>query len=93
MFRICLVRCSSRRMAPTLTVSRDGTACVPITNQVTSSSSRTWKDRIIRPLTEEEENYEILRVQKNAKTNLKMKGKQSVQVSRRNSSHNSYDQI
>jgi hypothetical protein len=88
MFRICLVRCSSRRMAPTLTVSRDGTACVPITNQVTSSSSR-----IIRPLTEEEENYEILRVQKNAKTNLKMKGKQSVQVSRRNSSHNSYDQI
>ena len=95
MLRIGLVRLNGgRRMAPTLTVS-SSTSCneQPMKMHV-EKFARTWKDRIVRPLTEEEENYELLKVQKNARSNLKLKGKQSIQLTRKSTrQYNSYDQI
>ena len=49
--------------------------------QVETSAAR--KERIVRPLTDEEENYELFRVRKNAGSNLRIKGKQSIQTSRK----------
>ena len=81
-------------MAPTMTVPVQPAMSSEPSSATMAVISRTWRDRVIRPITEEEENYELLRVQRNAKSNLKMKGKQSVQLSRRNGkSYNSYDQI
>lgn len=75
-------------MAPTLTVPTLGQE--PAVHKV----ARTWKDRIVRPMTEEEENYEVLKVQRNARSNLKVKGKQSIQLTRKGTrQYNSYDQI
>ena len=81
-------------MAPTLTVSSSTGEQQGKMHAPEEKFARTWKDRIVRPLTEEEENYELLKVQKNARSNLKVKGKQSIQLSRKNTrQYNSYDQI
>jgi hypothetical protein len=61
-------------------------------------ASAVRKERILRPLTDEEENYELFRVKKNAGSNLRIRGKQSIQTSRkqmdrRSSPAASYDQF
>ena len=83
----------SRRMGPTITVNA-GT-CSAQGGSVLASTARTWMDRIVRPITEEEENYELFRVQKNSGPNLKMKGKVQLQMNRKSESKkwNSYDSI
>ena len=75
-------------MAPTLTVG----SCDEHVSE--GKIARTWTDRIVRPMTEEEENYELLKVQRNARSNLKVRGKQSIQLTRKSTrQYNSYDQI
>jgi hypothetical protein len=61
------------------------------------STQAVRKERIIRPLTEDEENYELFRMKKNAGSNLRIKGKLSVQTNRkqmerRSTPSASYDQ-
>jgi hypothetical protein len=82
-------------MAPTLTVSADSAVSGGgVVSAPASQITRTWKDRIVRPVTDEEENYELLKVQKNARSSLKLKGKQNIQLTRKNTrQYNSYDQI
>ena len=79
--------------APTLTIHVDsGVAKQPIEADQTHLSSKL---RIVRPITEEEQNYELMRVKRNAGSNLRIKGKQSIQSNRKisNRQHASYDQI
>lgn len=76
-------------MAPTLTVPSLGSEPT-----LPDEVARTWLDRVVRPMTEEEENYEVLKVQRNARSNLKVKGKQNIQLTRKSTrQYNSYDQI
>ena len=97
MFRLCTLRnqVGGRGMAPTLTVSADSAVSGGgVVSAPASQITRTWKDRIVRPVTDEEENYELLKVQKNARSSLKLKGKQNIQLTRKNTrQYNSYDQI
>ena len=85
--------------APTLTVSAEGTP-VGARKPVAAVAARTHADRVLRPLTDEEANYELCRARKNssssAASNLRIKGKQSIQISRRvlsSAKINSYDQF
>ena len=89
--RPALSQGGGKRMAPTLTVSANGTAAPSA--PVQASSAR--KERILRPMTADEEDYELARVRKNAGSNLGLKGKQSIAINRKSSERRyaSYDQI
>jgi hypothetical protein len=80
-------------MAPTVTVKAAGINPTDTTcSKHASKKAITWRDRIVRPLTEDEENYELMRAKKNAGSNLLFKGKHRVQVNRRSESRpESYD--
>ena len=74
---------------PTVTVKVDS----GVTKAVDSNPVHQFKkERIVRPLSEEEENYELSRVRKNAGSNLRLKGKQSIQTNRKQMHNASYDQ-
>jgi hypothetical protein len=67
---------------PTVTIKVDS----GVAQSAESSASGNLaprKERIVRPLTEEEENYELTRVRKNAGSNLRMKGKHAIQTNRK----------
>lgn len=89
MFRLIARSLSQGRrtsQGPTLTVRVDsGVACQEAPESRIAAASARAKERIVRPLTEEEQNYELFRVRKNAGANLKLKGKHSIQTSRKNS--------
>ena len=66
-----------RRMGPTITLPSS-------TSPVEAVPVRTWRDRVVRTITDEEEQYEMLRMRKaGGSSSLKLKGKQSVQLARR----------
>ena len=78
-----------RAQGPTVTIKvASNTANAPVQTTVR-------KERIVRPLTEEEENYELLRAKRVGSGSLRVKGKQSIQISRKSADrrHASYDQI
>ncbi len=67
---------------PTVTVRVDsGVAYESL--ELSGSRQSVRKERIVRPLTDEEENYELTRVRKNAGSNLRMKGKHAIQSNRK----------
>ena len=76
--------------APTLTVRVDSGVAKELNQEVTRKASR-----ILRPITEEEENYELTRARRNAGSNLRLKGKQQIQSNRKASQRqlSSLDQI
>ena len=89
-----VVQSGARRMGPTITVAgskgrEEGILAGAVVK-------RTWRDRKVRPITEDEERYEILRVTcRNSGPNLKMNGKNSLQLNKRErkTTYNSYDSI
>jgi hypothetical protein len=98
-----MFRFVSRRLAPGRRTSQGPTLTIKVDSGVAgredlvaSGSKRTAKDRIVRPLSEEEENYELMRVRKNAGSNLQIRGKHAVQTNRKTASRTSssamYDQ-
>lgn len=77
-------------MGPTITVK--ATKNNDLDQEKPALQLITWKDRIIRPLTEDEENYEVMRSKKNSGSNLQIRGKHKVQINRRSESRtDSYD--
>lgn len=82
--------------APTVTVSSGLAGAGRLQTAATVEAAKIVRpERIIRPITEEEENYELMRVKKNAGANLRMKAKQSIAAGRRTSEKRfeGYDQI
>lgn len=77
-----------RSQGPTMTVSSGKPA------EQSAPVQAAQRERIVRPLTEEEENYELQRVRRGGSANLRVKGKQSIQISRKSSDRRyaSYDQ-
>jgi hypothetical protein len=76
--------------APTITVGG-----VSMAATAEGGAAKPRPERIVRPLTDEEENYELTRMKKNAGSNLRLKGKQGINVGRRASEkrYEHYDQI
>lgn len=84
-----LLNGSSRKKVPTLTIHAES----GVAKDINTLSEKAVPCRILRPLTAEEENYEITRSKRNSGSNLRMKGKISIQTNRKSSQRrlHSYD--
>lgn len=84
-----LLNGSFRKKAPTLTIHAES----GVARDIKTLSEKAVPPRILRPLSAEEENYELTRAKRNAGSNLRMKGKLSIQTNRKSSQRrlHSYD--